>query len=362
LGYAFGLDFMIATAPRRWLLPLAGCLGLLAACSGSAPAGPPAAASPSSQPSAARPSAAAASFRVAASQNVTGNAPVWLTQRANLFAQAGLTANLQSINASNGIKELVAGHIDGYVGGSPEAISARAAGSPVSIVAVFQNKYDMVMTVPKDVTSMDQLKGKIIGVITKASVNGVGTVAAFKKYGLQADKDYQLVETGSGGAYQSLVAALLSHQVAAAALQPDLARKASADGQFHVLFDLAQQPDLITAGSSLTVQTSYMQQHPAEVQKAVDALLQGQHYFRDHKQDAEAVLRDTFKLSDQSDLDTAYNRLVQLMASDPTPRPELYPDLVAALSQLNPDVKSLDLSTLLEPRFAQDALKRGLTG
>lgn len=334
----------------------------MAACGGSAAAPSPSTAAPKPSASASANAPTGAAFRVAASQNITGNAPVWLTQQAGLFAQAGLKADLQSINASTGIKELVAGHIDGFVGGSPEAISARAAGSPVSIVAVFQNKYDMVMTVPKDVTSMDQLKGKTIGVITKPSVNGVGTIAAFHKYGLQADKDYQIVETGSGGAYQSLVASLLAHKVDAAALQPDLARKAGADGQFHVLFDLAAQPDLLTAGSSLTVQTSYVQQHPTDVQKAVDALLQGQHYFRDHKDQAEAVLRDTFKLTDQTDLDNAYTRLSELMASDPTPKPELYPDLISALGQLNPDVNKLDLSTLLEPRFAQDALKRGLTG
>lgn len=348
----------------RCLLILFVGTTLLAACGGNAAA--PTSTSPAVKTSAsASPlgsAAGGAPFRVAASQNITGNAPVWMTQKASLFAQAGLNADLQSINASAGIKELVAGNIEGFVGGSPEAISARAAGSPVSIVAVFQNKYDMVMTVPKDVTSMDQLKGKTIGVITKPSVNGVGTIAAFKKYGLQADKDYQIIETGSGGAYQSLVAALLANKVDAAALQPDLARKATTDGKFHVLFDLAKQPDLVTAGSSLTVQSSHVQQHPADVQKAVDALLLGQHYFRDHKDAAEAVLRDTFKLSDQTDLDDAYSRLSELMASDPTPKPDLYPDLISALGQLNPDVNKLDLSTLLEPRFAQDALKRGLTG
>jgi len=41
---------------------------------------------------------------------------------------------------------------------------------------------------------------------------------------------------------------------------------------------------------------------------------------------------------------------------------ELYPDLIAAIGQIQPDVKSLDLASLLDTRFAQDALKRGLTG
>ncbi|MFI5266700.1 MAG: ABC transporter substrate-binding protein [Chloroflexota bacterium] len=323
--------------------------------SAAAGAGPPPATA------AAKP-ASGAPVRLAASQNVASNAPIWLTPQANLFAQNGLNADLQSINATNGIKELVAGHIDAYIGGSPEAITARAAGSPVTIVAVFQNKYDMVMTVPKDVASMAQLKGKTIGVITKPSVNGVATIAAMKKYGLQADKDYQIIETGSGAPYQGLAAALDGHHIAAAALQPDFARKLAVSGDFHVLFDLAKQPELITAGSTLAFQSSYVQQHPAEVQKALDSFLQGMRYFRDHKDQAQTLMRQTFKITDQVDLDDGYTRQVELMAKDPTPRPELYPDLIDAIGQISPDVKKLDLSSLLDPRFAQDAVKRGLAG
>jgi ABC-type nitrate/sulfonate/bicarbonate transport system substrate-binding protein len=218
------------------------------------------------------------------------------------------------------------------------------------------------MTVPQDVSSIDQLKGKTVGVITKPSVNGVATVAAMKKYGYQADKDYQIVEAGSGSAYQALAALLQSRQVVGAALQPDFARKMSAGGEFHVLFDLAKQPDLITAGSTLTFQSSYVRQHPAEVQKTIDSLLRAQRYFRDHRDEAQALMRQTFKVTDQIDLDLGFDRLVELMAKDPTPRAELYPDLIAAIGQIQPDVKSLDLASLLDTRFAQDALKRGLTG
>jgi ABC-type nitrate/sulfonate/bicarbonate transport system substrate-binding protein len=300
--------------------------------------------------------------RISASQNVTANAPIWLTKEANLFAQTGLNADLQNINANNAIKELVAGHIDAFIGGSPEVISARAAGSPLTIVAVFSNKYDMLMTLPKDIASMDQLKGKTVGVITRSSVNGVATVAAMKKYGLQADKDYKIVETGSGSPFQGLAAALQSHNIAAAALQPDFARKMAAGGEFHIEFDLAKQPELITAGSTLTFQSSYVQQHPAEVQKTLDSLLLGQRYFREHRDQAQALLRQTFKITDQADLDESFDRLRELMARDPTPRPELYPDLVEAIGQISPDVKNLDLAGLLDPRFAQDALKRSLAG
>lgn len=98
------------------------------------------------------------------------------------------------------------------------------------------------------------------------------------------------------------------------------------------------------------------------MQKTVDSLLQGMCCFRDHKAEAQSQMRQTFKLTDQVHLDDGYSRQGELMARDPTPRPELYADLIDAISRISPDVKKVDLSRLLDPRFAQDAVKRGLAG
>jgi ABC-type nitrate/sulfonate/bicarbonate transport system substrate-binding protein len=334
--------------------------GSAGAAASAKPAGSAsAAASPAAKPAA----SGAASPRLGSSQNVVGNAPIWITSKAGIFKQNGLNADLQSVAANLAIKQVVAGQLDGMIGGSPEALSARAAGSKVTIVAVFQNHYDQFLVAPKAVTSVDQLRGKTIGVINKPSVNGVGTVAALKRDGLQVGKDYTLIETGSaGGAYASLFASMSAHKIDAGALPGDLVRKVTANGDFHVLYDMAKRDDLLSAGSTLTLRSEYVDQHPADVQKTLDSLLQGAKYFREHPDEAKALMRESFKITDPTDLDQAYQRQVDLTAKDPTPRPEQYADLVEALGQIEPDVKTLDLKTLLEPKFAQDAIKRGLTG
>ncbi|HLG71052.1 MAG TPA: hypothetical protein VK009_11570, partial [Chloroflexota bacterium] len=73
------------------------------------------------------------------------------------------------------------------------------------------------------------------------------------------------------------------------------------------------------------------------------------------------LLKSTYKMTDQTQIDETYARQVQLMAKDITPRAELFPDMVAALAQVQPEVKQLDLSTLLNPTFAKSAMDRGLT-
>lgn len=299
--------------------------------------------------------------RLGTSQNVTGNAPWWLGQQAGVLKQGGLDLQVENINATAAIKQLVAGKIDGIIAGAPESISARAEGSAIQIVATFQAACDMQMVVPKDVTDVSQLKGKTVAVITKASVNGVCTVADLRNHGLQAGTDYTLIETGSNGTYAAMVAALQGHHVDAGAMQPSFATKAAQGGDFHILYDLATEPTLQIAASSLTMSSAFIKAHPSEVQKTLDALLRAESYFKQNKPQAEQVLKTTFKITNPAQLDATYNRQVQLMATNVVPREELFPDLVKALGQVQPAIQKLDLSSLLAPQFAESAQQRGLT-
>ena len=335
-------------------LLLAGCGGTASVVSAPAKA----AASPASAP--AKPAAGSGRIRLGASQNITANAPLWLTGQVKLFEQNGLNVDLQSISATQAIKQLVAGQLDAVAVGAPEAVSARAAGSPVQVVAVFQSSCDMELVAPNDVTSVDQLKGKTVAVITKPSVEGICTVADLRKHGLQPDTDYKLIETGSNGTYAAVVAALQGKHATAGALQPDFAHRLEADGQFHTLYDMASEPNLTIAAGTLTFPSAFIQAHPDEVQKTLDSILQGEAYYKQHKDEAQNLLKTTFKITDPKQLDETYSRQGQLLAKDVTPKPELFPDIVDALSQVEPDVKNLDINSLLVQKFAQSAQQRGL--
>jgi len=368
---------------------LGACGGAAPAASTAAPASSPAAASAAAKPAsasaaastaakpaasgsaAAKPAGSAAAatgapVRVSVSQNVVGNAPFWLAQQAGVLKQNGSNVELQNINATIAIKQMVAGQSDGFIGGSPEALSATASGSPLVVVAVFTQVYDQVFVAKKGIDTPEQVKGHNVGTPNRASVNGIATVAYLHQHGLEAGKDYTVLEiqsSGSGGGagpYPVLLGAMQTGSIDAANLQIDFARKATQDGKFQVLQDLVKDPTLKTAASSLTFQKSYVQQHPDQVQKTVDALMAGMKYFKDHPDEAKAVLKKTFSIDDQGDLDTAYQRDVDTNAKDPTPKTDLYTDVVNALVPVEPEVKNVDLNSIIDPRFVQDALKRGL--
>src|SRR4051794_9352534 len=215
-------------------------LGIVACGTPPAPARPPAAAQASAGASAtdaATPSSVTPVV-LAASENVTSNVFVWLARDQGLFQQHNVAIDLQTINAINAIKALVAGQLDGVLLGSPEVVAARASGVDLTIVAVFVSLYNQIMIVPPEITSVEQLRGRTVGVITKTSVNGVGTVAGLRALGLETPRDYQVFETGVAGVYTGLANQLMAGNVDAAALEAQLARRVAAQG-YRELFDQA---------------------------------------------------------------------------------------------------------------------------
>src|SRR5438045_3892498 len=175
---------------------------VLVACASPAADAPRAASSPAGAAAPRTEAAPSKPVVISANQAVTSNLPIWVTQAAGLFATHGVEVDLQSINALVAMKAFVAGELQGIWVGGAELLGARASGVPVTIVGVFAPAYNQVMMAPPSVGSVAALRGKTVGIITYPSVNGVGTVAALRLFGLEAGQDYRIVESGSAGVYQ----------------------------------------------------------------------------------------------------------------------------------------------------------------
>jgi len=241
--------------------------------------------------------------------------------------------------------------------GSPEVLAARASGSPLTIVAVFVPSYNQVMMVPPEITTVEQLRGRTVGVITKTSINGVGTVAGLRAFGLETPRDYQVFETGVAGVYPGLANQLMVGNVEGAALEPQLALKLRPLG-YRELFD---QLAMGTPASSaaLTFQTDYLRANGPAVQKVVETLIQSVTYAKTHRDETIELFRKVSKLDDPADLDFVYDRVVQhLLSATPYPAPEQFADAIDVLAAEQPDVRSVDVATLIDRSFVDRALQR----
>ncbi len=337
----------------RWSAP-AGLALLLAACSSA-----PAAISSGSGGGA---SASSTTVRLGTNATSVDSTVVSLTQSAGIFSKDGAKVDIQGMNGSAAVNALIAGEIDGVAhSGTQLVLSAMANGAPLKIVAVVSHVYNVILTAPNSITSLDQLRGKKVGAPSGTSVNAAGARHALQNIGLVAGKDYELIETGTNGGLAGAMSALVSHQIDAAAIDDQFSRKAIEQGGYHALLDLASpEANVSTASQTLVFRADFVQQHPDAVQKTVDGLMDGIHYLRDHKAETQALLKSRSQIDDPGQLDETYQRQVQLLAKAPSPSKDQFTDIIATMPKGGPTISDAQLSSFIDAHFVEDAVKRGL--
>lgn len=133
------------------------------------------------------------------SPNISTQLPIVVAQQAGFFQEEGLSVHSVTI-ASGGtlmVAVLTSGHADLVVSGVAAIMRAIERGAPVTVVAGFQNKIDFALLGSKQVTRVEDLKGKTIGVTSAGSFSEFAVLEALRRRGLARDRDYKLLAAGS---------------------------------------------------------------------------------------------------------------------------------------------------------------------
>jgi NitT/TauT family transport system substrate-binding protein len=270
----------------------------------------------------------------------------------------GLDVQLEYIASSTGIPAVLSGQVQiANVGGS-ETLSAAAQGADLVIIATTQPVYPFVLMAPSHIPSVDQLKGKTIGVSNVGSTSDTATRITLRSVGLDPDKDVTIVSVGS---LENRMAAMLQGGIDGGVAQPP-EQLALEDKGFHVIYDLAAHK-IPGAGGALVVQRSWLNANRSVAQRYVDSLVEAATASRQDKESAIKVLQKYLKTDDRRALETTYDFFVgSVNPIYPSVNAAQFGDAVAQLSAINPRVKDFDLTTLLDNSLVQSAIERKVGG
>ena len=328
------------------------------ATSGAASAKPAASGGASAKPAASGSAAAAAGGKLVTSfsEIYEGQTPVWVTQDAGIFKQNGLDVEQNYIASANVIAALVSGQVAVAQGGGSEALSAAAGGADLVVIGNIVPLYPYVLEVAKDVKTVDDLKGKKIGVSSFGSASDIATRVALKKVGLDPDKDVSIIPVGSS---QNRSAALASGAIQGGMDQPPSSYDLEKQG-LHPLFDMASLK-LPTINNGIVVQRGWLNSHKDVAQKYVDSIVQGIARTKKDQAFASDTLAKYMKLDDKAAAAKAVAYADQnLFPDSPDIKPDGFTDSVAVLSAKNPNVKNFDVNKIIDDSLVQSAVQRGL--
>ena len=125
---------------------------------------------------------------------LSGTLPLVVAQDFGFFAAEGLEVKTVLIRGGpTAMAALVGGGVDFTLVAGVAAVRAIAQNAPMTIISGIQPYMDYTLIGAKGMTSVNDLKGKIVGVTGPAGVAEFAAVEGLAKKGLVRDRDYKIL-------------------------------------------------------------------------------------------------------------------------------------------------------------------------
>jgi NitT/TauT family transport system substrate-binding protein len=286
------------------------------------------------------------------------NLPVWIAEDQGLFKKHGLRVDLRYIESSLGVSALLASEEQFAGMGGSETLAAAVNGADLEVLACLSPVYPYKLEVVSSIQTVEDLRGKKLGVSRFGSSSDSATRAALRQVGLNADTDVTLVQVGSLAAR---TAALLSGSLdgAVTALPDTLVLE---EKGLHPLLDLAEQ-QLPAVNNVLVARKSWVSSHQEVTQAYVDAVVEGVARAKADKPLSLKLIQQFLKerAGDATQMSAAYDfDILEVMQMPPITRANQFADALSDLTNRDPRISDFDVNTIIDNSFVESAVARGL--
>jgi ABC-type nitrate/sulfonate/bicarbonate transport system substrate-binding protein len=249
-------------------------------------------------------------LRIALPSHTIAGTHFYVGKSLGIYEHYGFDAQLLVLEPRAALAALTTGDLDFYTATGTSTRSALR-GAPVRVLMVGLNRPDHVLVASKEITSVDQLRGKVIGGYTANATVNVLLMEMLRKKGLKTD-EYKILNIGT-----ARFGALISGTVPAAALNGLETVKALRLG-YRALARAADDVELATGGLGAFVGS--IQTKRDVFRAAVQATLESIRVSATQREKVLPVLMKQFSLS-QEDVSFVYDIVNKGFALDGRPTP-----------------------------------------
>jgi NitT/TauT family transport system substrate-binding protein len=293
----------------------------------------------------------AALDKIAASYGaISGSmAQTWVAKEARLYEKHGLDLNLVYISGGpRSIMSLIGGSVQFVNHSGMPALEAYQRGADTALIASPNNQLEHSLVVQKNITSVEQLRGKVLGMSTAGSLTDILLREGLRLNGI-SDKEVTILPVGDLGARLSGLQTGRLHGVIIAGIQTVTAAKMG----FKALIDYSKLP-LEIAGSGILVRRSYVNKNPDITLRFLKAWIEGLHLFKAKPDFALATLRKYVATHDSEVLKTIYDLYKEKLMTKPTPTAKVVKSMHYLLSRSSPEVSGVNPEGFIEARFVNE--------
>ncbi|MBI2848620.1 MAG: ABC transporter substrate-binding protein [Chloroflexi bacterium] len=216
----------------------------------------------------------------------------YLPQAKGFYKDEDIDLSIIPIKATLALPTLMAGEVD-YIGQVGGAFETGLMGAPVKVLASFRSRAIWHLYGAPGVNTVDDLKGKAVGVTSIGSSAQYATKMGLKQLGLDPDKDVTYVAIPDATA---LYSALKAKSLGLAALLMPFEMLAREEGLKEFIFtgDVLEIPL-----TGLATTEAKVKENPGQAKKVLKASLRGVLYVRDNPDEAVRFLMKEFNLDEK---------------------------------------------------------------
>jgi NitT/TauT family transport system substrate-binding protein len=261
----------------------------------------------------------------------------WYAFEKGLFQKYGLNVNLISISSgTTAVTALLAADVEICQLGASAVINAAVAKQDVVLIASLYNIYPGVLMVTPNIVTLEDLRGKALGINQPGSSADTGTRLLLEKIGLEPDRDVAILAVGNDSAR---LAAMQAGQIAGTLLIAPFTLLARQNGYVELY-------DMSTIGipyEYLGIATTrvYISSHRPVVENFLKAILEAIVLMKEDPDGTKGVMAKYLLLdpvTDAAALDEAYQKLiVNNLVAVPYPSLEGIQTQLNVLKDTNPD-------------------------
>ena len=286
---------------------------------------------------------------------VTGaQSGMFMAKQEGLFKKNGLDVELIHIpSSSRAIQAILAGEIAiSFMDGS-NAAQANLKGANLALVAGATNRMVFSLMAKPEIKSVNDLRGKKIGITRVGSSTHTSALFALGQAGLKP-ADYQILPLVE---VPNIFTALAAGQIDAGVVSPPTNSRARKAG-FKELVNLAKDgPDYVSV--AVGTSRSYLGANEDTVRRVVRSYAEGVYLFKTNKAAALKMIQNQLRVSDVDIQEDTHNQFRQYLEYPPYVNRKAMEAVLAELGDKESAAKTAKPEDFVDMRFVAELDKEG---
>jgi NitT/TauT family transport system substrate-binding protein len=300
-------------------------------------------------------SAEAQKLRVAWTAVSALNAPYWVMKDGGFFKQEGLDVDLVYIPSSTVVASaMLAGEAAISTANSQVVVDSGQQGSDLVIIGGVVNVAAFYIMAVPEIRSVQDLKGKPVGITRFSASTDFSLRMLVKKYGLEPVRDVPILQIGG---MPEIAAALSKKTIYATPMSYPMGYVAQQAG-LKLISNLAKE-DIPFVHVAITTTRRFMQEHRNQARAVVRAYGRAIHFMHTKKEDFKKIMARYTKVNDPGMLEGSVQYAYDFLEKIPLVKPTAIQVNLDETAQRNAKAKQVKVEQFYDNSVVQELINEG---